>query len=167
MAFILGLALFVAAEQTPLGTQPSTEFGFRFRYTLCTASSFDTFTGAYTRELGGDPPQWATAILSLSDAEMRVIADALQAIDFFSYPSVFMPRVESRPGIVGAIVSPSDDYQMEVFRDGRAHAVSWRDRWRPSTQEADKLRAVFQRTIALIEGHPAVKQLPAIRVGCL
>ena len=81
------------------------------------------------------------------------------AARFYDCPEVF--RVQGHEGF-----APAMHYRLDARMDGVRHTVTWTDRTKASTPEADRLRSLFTRLIALIVDHPSVKLLPHAKVGC-
>jgi hypothetical protein len=50
---------------------------------------------------------------------------------------------------------------MEVREGGGAHRVTWTDSTKPTTEQADRLRALFASLMGLLREHSEVKKLPA------
>ena len=72
----------------------------------------------------------------------------------------------SRPGLVETVhISPSYTFRFEVRNAGVVHSVSWDEKTRPTTVEADRLRDFFTMVRDLIYGDPAFKRLPPANVG--
>jgi len=167
LVMVAAVGLFVGFCQragAPEVLAQAPDFGFRFQFGMCMTSTFDTFTGVFTRELGGDPPRSVTTSLSLSDAQMVAIRRTLDKIRFFDYPNRFI----GVPAGLRSVVSfhPANNYRLEVQRGQNTHAVSWQDSQRPSTDEADRLRNLLAMIVGFISDHPAVKQLPPPIGGC-
>ena len=140
------------------------DFGFRFSAQRCVTESIDTFTGVFTKELGGEPSRTATVQLSLSDAQMGTIYQTIEKIRFFDYPSPFygVPKGISTITEFG----PASTYRLEVRNDGVVHTVSWNDAFRPTTDEADRLRALFSMITEFIHRDPGFQRLPRENGGC-
>ena len=49
----------------------------------CAAERLDTFTGIFTKDLGGSSARTATAHIALTDAQMSAIYRAIEDIHFF------------------------------------------------------------------------------------
>src|SRR5258705_1738202 len=79
-AFLVGtLPIIVISEPA--------DFAFRFRYGVCSLETLDTFNGVFTRDMSSKP---AISIpVTLSEAEMGKIYQAIEAIRFFDVPSPF------------------------------------------------------------------------------
>src|SRR4051794_11694019 len=91
MAF--AVALFVFTTYAPMAArlpQPA-DFGFRFAVRGCPTETFDSFTGLFTKELGGPgfPRPSATTHLSLTAQQMQTVSDNAAAIGFFDYAARF------------------------------------------------------------------------------
>lgn len=117
----------------------ASDFGFRLSVQLCLTETVDTFTSMFTKELGGDPPRSATAQLSLSDAQMGTIYQTMEKIRLFDYPSQFDGVRDGLRAVT--VLGPAIRYRLEVRNGGAVHAVSWNDAFKPTTEEADRLRA--------------------------
>jgi hypothetical protein len=151
-----------ATAQTP--PERGVDFGFRFEVGDCLAEKFDTFSGEFTKDLGGEPPRAATARFSLADSRMRTIYQAINQVRFFELPSVFggVP-----PGLSGIRVShPAKTYRLEVLNGGLTHSVVWKDTYQPTTNEADRLRALFSMIIAFIHERAEYQRLSTPIGGC-
>jgi hypothetical protein len=48
-------------------------FGFRFQVGDCLTETFDSFTGVFTKDLGGEPARLVAAQLSLSESQMNTV----------------------------------------------------------------------------------------------
>jgi hypothetical protein len=102
--------------------------------------------------------------LTLSEAEMSKIYQAIEAIRFFDVPSPF----KGVDGAIRSMTEPGMNYDLEVRSLGRTHVVSWKDYdARPATEQAKQLREMFSMMVALIQDHPDVKRLPRSGVLCL
>ena len=89
---------------------------------------------------------------------MRAISEAVEKIRVFDYPEVFGGlRTGARETIT---TTPSERYRFEVRQAGRSHIVSWDDKTTPSSDEADRLRQLFQMIRGFIRAHPNTKLLP-------
>jgi hypothetical protein len=116
-------------------------FAFQFTFGSCT---LDTATSTLTSEQGSR----VQTPFTLAERDLAAIAEALDAINFFAYPSAF---VGVRQGLQAySIDASATTYRMKVERDGRTHIVSWTDSTRPTTDDADRLRALFMRIVGLI-----------------
>ena len=65
------------------------DFGFRFEVGDCLTERLDTFSGVFTKELGGDAARTATAHLSLTESQMTAIYRAIEDIRFVDFPATF------------------------------------------------------------------------------
>jgi hypothetical protein len=141
------------------------DFGFRFEVGDCLTERLDTFSGVFTKDLGGDPNRTATAHIVLTDPQMRAIYRAIEDIRFFDFP----PTFRGVPSGVHEVTTtvPSNTYRLEVRNDGVVHAVVWKDAYKPTTAEADRLRALFSMMLGFIHDHPEFKRLPRPTVGCM
>jgi hypothetical protein len=157
--------LFLAELGSPssLNAQAA-DFAFRFHVGNCSPSTFDTFKGEFTKTLG---EQTITIPLSLPAAEMQSIFQAIERMRFFDYPSSFNGSTPRPSGTDAGIVAPANSYILEVRNGGVVHAVMWRDNTRPTTAEADRLRALFSLITETINQQPDVKRLPRPEGACL
>lgn len=142
-------------------------FTLRFEYRPCgpiITEQLDTAAGAFTANLGGDPPRTVSVRMSLSRDQMITIRKAVHDIGFFGYVSPFF-------GVPTGVyevttISPAPSYRLEVREAGTAHAVSWLDQSRPSSIQADRLRDLMLKIRAFIHDQPEFKRLPAPAVAC-
>jgi hypothetical protein len=140
------------------------DFGIRFEVGDCLTERLDTFTGVFTKNLGGEPGRTVTAHISLTGAQMSAIFQTIENIRFFDYPYEFdgVP-----PGLQEIMkVTPAPTYRLEVRNRGEFHTVSWKDESKPTTAEADRLRDLFSMIVGFIHEHPEFKRLPASIGGC-
>jgi hypothetical protein len=144
--------------------EPGADFGFRFEAVRCLTEKFDTFSGEFTEDLGGEPARSATARFSLTDSQMRAVYQAIENVRFFDLPPVFN-GVPPGLGEVWTTV-PANTYRLEVRNGGVAHSVLWRDAYNPTTKEADTLRALFSMIVAFIHERPEFERLPRRLGGC-
>ena len=131
------VALMALAIQAP----GAGAFTFQFTFGSCTLD-----TAAHTFSSNREPR--IQTPLTLSAGEMATIAEGLDRIDFFGYPSTFVgvPLGLRAYSIDAAATS----YRLEVERQGQAHVVSWMDSTRPTTEAADRLRDLFAQIVRLI-----------------
>jgi hypothetical protein len=139
------------------------DFGFRFEIGSCLPERFDTFTGLFTKSLGGG--QIGTANITLTDAQMTDIHETIQKIRFFDYPSNF----SGVPTGLGTLFAshPNITYRLEVRSGGHVHTVTWNDGTKPLTAEGDRLHELFLKITTIIHEHPFFKQIPPSSYGCL
>jgi len=140
------------------------DFGFRFEVEHCLTEQLDTFSGIFTKNLGGWPARTVTAPIALTDAQMSEVYRTIENIGFFDYPSAFVGVRKDAKVITET--RPSDTYRFEVRNAGVVHTVSWRDSAKPTTVEADRLRDLFSMIRGFIYEHPEFKRLPAPIGGC-
>ena len=153
LVFLLGFTVDIGTLHAQ-----TNDFAFRFQFGCDGTESLDTFRGSFTQDASQGPVRSVTIPLSLSAEQMRAIFDTIQKIRFFDYPAAFGGL---RPGAREAITtSPSERYRFEVRQAGRSHIVSWDDKTKPSSDEADRLRQLFQMIGGFIHAHPDVKRLP-------
>lgn len=69
---------------------PSSDFGFRFEYGLCTSEVIDTFKGIFTREMKPAPD--VPVPLTLEAQSLTEIHRAIADARFFEYPSPVLPH---------------------------------------------------------------------------
>jgi hypothetical protein len=164
----LGVVIVVLLLHAPEGNAfaaQAADFGFRFEVGDCLTERFDTFSGVFTKNLGGELARTATAQISLTDAQMTAIHRAIENIRFFDYPSTF---VGVPPGVQEITTTiPHFTYRLEVRNGGVVHTVSWKDAYKPTTSEADRLRELFSMVLGFIHEHPEFKRLPRPTVGCM
>jgi len=77
-------ALLILFTCNAADAQPA-DFGFRLERGECMKERFDTFSGVLTKDLGGG--NTVTTRMSLSEAQMKTIYEAMQTIGFLTYPS--------------------------------------------------------------------------------
>jgi hypothetical protein len=153
-----------SGHATPLAAERAADFGFRFQVGDCLTETFDTFTGVFTKDLGGEPARSAPVPLSLPEAQMGTIYQTIEKIRFFDYPSQF---VGVSKGLHASEESgPARTYRLEVRNAGVVHAVSWNDASKPTTDEADRLRDLFSMMLGFIHEHPEFKRLPRPVASC-
>jgi len=133
-------------------------FGFRFQVGDCLAETFDSFTGVFTKNLGGDPARLVTAQLSLSESQMNTIRQTIEEIRFVDYPSQYS-GVPTGLQVVTTF-GPASTYRLEVGIGGLTHVVTWKDAYKPTTEEADRLRALLSMILRFIHSQPEFKALP-------
>ena len=140
-----------------LHAQPN-DFAFRFQFGCDGTEVLDTFSGSFTQNASLGSVKSVTIPLSLSPEQMRAIFETIQKIRFFEYPEVFVGlRADAKEMIT---TTPSPLYRFEVRQAGRSHVVSWDDNTTPSSDEADRLRQLFQMIRGFIRAHPDTKRLP-------
>ena len=140
------------------------DFGFRFEVGDCLAERLDTFSGIFTKDLGGSPGRTVTAQITLTDAQMSAIYRTIESIKFFDYPSTFVGVVKGVPEVTMTV--PYRTYRLEVRNAGVIHAVTWKDAYKPTTVEADRLRNLFSMVLGFIHEQPDFKRLPPPLAGC-
>ena len=122
---------------------------------------FDTFSGVLTKNLGGG--RTVTTRMSLSDAQMKTVHEAIQRIGFVTYPSDY----RGAPDVGESIMTiPYETYRLEVRLGGLTHAVSWEDAFKPTTKEADRFRGLIDMITEFIHNHPNFRRLPRSSFGC-
>jgi len=164
VAVVVFLAVCSQGATTALYVEQGADFGFRFQVGDCLTETFDTFTGVFTKDVGGYPARIVTTHISLTDAQMGTIYQTIEKIGFFDYPTQFFgvlhgPRVIQESG-------PARTYRLEVRNGGVVHAVSWNDAFKPTTEDADRLRALFSMITGFIHEHPDFKRLPRPVASC-
>jgi hypothetical protein len=115
----------------------------------------DTFSGIFTKNLGGEPARTVTAPIVLTDAQLSEVYRTIENIGFFDYPSVFVGVRKDAKVITET--GPSNTYRFEVRNAGFVHTVVWRDSVKPTTVEADSLRDLFLMVRGFIHDHPKFK----------
>jgi hypothetical protein len=149
---------------TALGATQVPGFGFRFQVGDCLTETFDSFTGVFTKDLGGEPARLVTAQLSLSESQMKTIHQMIEEIRFVDYPSQYH-GVPTGLKVVTTF-HPASTYRLEVRIGGITHVVTWKDAYRPTTEEADLLRALLSMILRFIHSQPEFKALPPPIGGC-
>jgi hypothetical protein len=156
-AFVFLALVVVGAEQPQ--AQAASDFAFRFEFGCGEHHILDTMSGSFTQKGSQGPARTVTVPMSLSPEQMDAISNVIEDIHFFDYPENFRTLPATLNGEI-MTTSPSDSYRLEVRSAGRSHAVSWDDKTKPSTKEADDLRRLFQLIERFIFAHPAAKALP-------
>jgi hypothetical protein len=167
LSAVVLMGLFLAHSPSPRAqsqAEPAGDFGFRLEVGDCLTETFDTFSGVFSKDLGGDPGRSATTRFSLTDLQMRAIYQTMEQIRLFDYPSPFN-GVPSGLSEVGTF-HPANSYRLEVRNGGVVHTVIWKDAYRPTTTEADRLRALLSMIVGFIHDHPNFKLLPRPIGGC-
>ena len=156
--------LVVLGVNAPSVEGQADDFAVRFEFGVCRTDILDTFTGVFTKDLGGDPRQFVTIPLTLPEDQVRTIYKAIEEIGFFNLVSPFrgVPSGLDRVTVFG----PSSSYRLAVRNGGVVHTVSWNDAFKPTTAEADRLRHLFSMIVGWINEHPEVKRLPPPTGGC-
>jgi hypothetical protein len=148
-------------DSSVAAAQPA-DFGFRLERGACVKERFDTFSGVLTKDLGGG--NTVTTRMSLSEAQMKTIYEAVQTIGFLTYPADY----RGAPDVGDSTMTiPYETYRLEVRIGGVSHAVFWKDAFRPTTKEADRFRALINTITAFIHSHPSFRRLPRSSFGCL
>ena len=155
--------LFCAPNRNNVAAQAA-DFGFRFEVGTCLTERLDTFDGVFVKDIGGEPARTVTAHISLTDAQMTEIYRAIENIRFFDYPSTFSGVPTGLNEV--AEFHPAPTYRFEVRNGASVHTVSWKDAYKPTTAEADRLRDFFSMVLGFIHEHPAFKRLPPAIAGC-
>ena len=138
---VVVLFLLSTSNHHTLAAQPA-DFGFRFEVRDCLAERLDTFSGIFTKDLGGSPGRTVKAQIALTDAQMSTIYRTIESIKFFDYPATFVGVATGVPEVTTTV--PYDTYHLEVRNGGVIHAVTWKDAYKPTTVEADRLRNLFR-----------------------
>src|SRR4029077_9292375 len=105
-----------------------------------------------------------TAQFTLTDSQMRTIYQTVEKVRFFDLTSPFngVP-----PGLNEVTTfGPASTYRLEVRNGGVVHTVVWKDAYKPTTDEADRLRALLSMITGLIPAHQNFKRLPHPIGGC-
>lgn len=161
---ITGIFGYWSSPSAQTQPQPPGDFGFRFEVRRCLTEKFDTFSGEFSEELGGEPARCATARFSLADSRMRAIYQMIEKVRFFDLAPVFDGVPTGASQVMTTV--PANTYRLEVRSGGVTHSVLWKDAYSPTTKEADTLRALFSMIIAFIHDHPEFKRLPRPIGGC-
>jgi hypothetical protein len=140
------------------------EFGFRFEVGDCLTETFDSFTGLFTKELGGEPARSVTARLSLSESQMSTIRQTVDEIRFLDYPSPYWGVPAGLKEV--RTFHPAGTYKLEVRVRGVVHTVVWKDAYKPTTEQADRLRDLLSMIIRFVHEQPEFKRLPPSIGGC-
>ena len=139
---------------TPLA---AADFAFQFTFGSC---ALDTTTGLLTH----DRAPRVQVSLTLAEDQMAAIAASLAEIAFFNYPSTF---IGTPPGLTAySINAAAPTYRMSVQLGEKNHVVTWTDSTRPSTDEADRLRSLFERILGFIGRQPGYAELLAQGADC-
>ena len=153
-------SVFVAVAILAGPHQTATDFDFGLRFGVCTFDTVDSKQGTYVHQIGLD---LATSIrLTIPTTAKQTIFEAIRDARFFDYPSTFQDKVAA-----ASMVEPSTSYRLDVRTSDKRHTVIWQDSVRPSSADADRLRAMFKTIIDLIKALPEVKALPPPNVICL
>ena len=163
LVVVIVLLLFYPYDGRSAAAQAG-DFGFRFEVGDCLTERLDTFNGLFTKDLGGEHARTVTAPISLTDAQMLAIYRTIENIRFFDFPATFN-GVPLGLQIVTSL-SPHFTYRLEVRNGGVVHAVVWKDAYKPTTADADRLRDLFSMMLGFIHEHPEFKRLPRSTVGC-
>ena len=165
-SFVVALFVFTTTSPMAAALPQSTDFGFRLAVRDCPTETFDSFSGLFTKELGGPgfPRPSATTLLALSAQQMQTVSANVAAIEFFDYPARFVGIPIGQHEVTTTV--PYLSYRLEVRSGGRSHAVSWDDNSKPTTVAADRLRNLLSLIIQALHDHPAYKQLPPAIGGC-
>ncbi len=149
--------LFQLAGAPAITALPAADFAFQFTFGSCT---LDTTTGLLTH----DRVPRVQVSLTLAEDQLGAIAASLEEIAFFSYPSTF---IGTPPGLTAySINAAAPTYRMSVQLGGKSHVVTWTDSTRPSTDEAVRLRTVFDRIRGFIRSQPGYEELTGKGVDC-
>lgn len=161
-AVVIALGVAVSVGQPP--EQPPPDFAFKFDFRPCMTNTLDTYRHIYTRELGLGEPSISIPV-ALTTEQMTAVHAALGSIRFFDYPTRFAGGKPTATGELMAVM-PYTSYRLEVRSAGAVHTVSWDDRARPHSDEANRLLKVFELINAFVNERPDVKRLPVSRAGC-
>jgi hypothetical protein len=157
---IAGSSVQAALTMAPLMIQlltAGTGFAFQFTFGPCT---LNTLTSTLSSD--GDPK--VQIPFTLPDHDVIAIAAGLDEINFFDYPSTFIGVPLGLRAY--SIDASATSYRMQVQREGRTHVVSWVDSTRPTTEDADRLRALFARIVGLIRDRHGLEQIQREGVEC-
>ncbi len=149
--------LFQLAGAPAIMALPAADFAFQFTFGPCT---LDTTTGLLTH----DRTPRVQVSLTLAEDQMAAIAASLEEISFFNFPSTF---IGTPPGLTAySINAAAPTYRMQVQLSEKSHVVTWTDSTRPSTDEAVRLRAVFDRIIGFVRTHPVYGTMTSQGADC-
>jgi len=95
---------------------------------------------------------------------MSTIYQTIDSIKFFDYTATFVGVARDVPEVTMTV--PYNTYRLEVRNSGVIHAVTWKDAYKPTTVEADRLRNLFSMVLGFIHEHPDFKRLPPPLAGC-
>jgi len=143
-----------------VAAQPA-DFGFRLERGACMKERFDTFSGVLTKNLADG--RTVSTKMSLSDAQMKTIYEAIQRIGFLSYPSAY----RGTPDVGDSTMTiPYETYRLEVRMGGLSHTVSWEDAFKPTTKDADRLRELINTITEFVHSHPNFRRMPRSSFWC-
>jgi hypothetical protein len=136
---------------------PAADFAFQFTFGSCT---LDTTTSLLTH----DRAPRVQVPLTLAEDQLAAISASLEEIGFFNYPSTF---IGTPPGLTAySINAAAPTYRMSVQLGEKSHVVTWTDSTRPSTDEAFRLRTVFDRLISFIRAQPSYGTMTSQGADC-
>jgi|SRR5688572_1576230 len=158
-AVLLSITSLTALAQQQRVEPPHRNFSFRFEFGCAAVPDvYDSFTRLFVRTWVNFPERKEQRVLVvLSAPQMDHIHRAIHDINFFDYPPQFVGVQQVEQTIV---TIPHLSYLMEVRESGAAHRVRWTDSTKPTTEQADRLRALFSSLMGFLRGHSEVKKLP-------
>ena len=158
-AVLLSFSSLTALAQSQRVEQPHKNFSFRFEFG-CTfvPDVYDSFTRLFMRTWVNFPERKEQKVsVVLNERQMDHIHRAIHEINFFDYPPQFVGVQQIERTIV---TIPHLSYLMEVREGGAAHRVRWTDSTKPTTEQADRLRALFSSIMGLLREQSELKKLP-------
>src|SRR5438132_11407312 len=117
LAIVIVLLLYAPKADT--AAAQAADFGFRFEVGDCFTERLDTFSGVFTKNLGGDPTETVKAQIYLTDAQMSAIYRTLENLRFFDYPSTFVGVPAGVREVTTTV--PYNAYRLEVRNAGVVH----------------------------------------------
>lgn len=144
-------ALLVSLGVSPLQPVAPTDFAVRFEVIRCGHSwVMDTFTGVFTFTPAGSKALAAAAALPAQS--MRAVHEVLIEGRFFEYPVEFFERSSF-------VVTHRPTYRVRVRLQGKSHEVNWDDSFGADSEEAARLRSMFEEIKRMIDAAPDVQKV--------
>jgi hypothetical protein len=151
------LAPAVALTRGLVQDADASDFQLRVAFELCSNDVIDTVRNEYVRTIR--PGVTRSARLNLTSAQhlrmQRLVAD----VRLTEYPDEFRPPLTM-------MREPGPVYRIELWLNGRHHAVKWTD-YGSSSVEAQRLRTMLDQLRELVLAIPAVQRLPKSEILCL
>lgn len=132
------------------------DFNFVFNYGVNSKNQLNTVKRQYTKDMVMDPS--VTTNLILSDEEMNSIYIEMVKINILNYPENFNTKSNSKR-------MPFETYSLKVIIDGKGKNIAWKDEDVSKSEEAVKLRGLFEKIKAIIIQKEEYKKLPPANGG--
>ena len=151
---LVGCNSVVTKNQLP-NAKPK-DFNFIFNYGVDAKNQLNTIKGQYTKDMIPEPS--ITTDLILSEEDMNSIYLEMWKINILNYSESFNPESNQRQ-------TPYQTYSIKIVIDGKEKNIDWKDENISQSEDAIKLRELFEIIKEIISQKEEYKKLPPAKGG--